>query len=88
MIVYAAVLHFHMIPGLKGRFTLNVANVFAFYTILMTSFGINYYLTGLHSYATGDPVPIPKFVYVVTVIVLLISVLAYVRQKKFKDTKA
>ena len=84
VIVYAAVLHFHMIPGLKGKFTLNVASVFAFYTILMTSFGVNYYLTGLHSYATGDPVPIPKFVYVVTAIVIIISVGAYVRQKKEK----
>ena len=85
MIIYAAVLHFHLIPGLKGRFNLNVASVFAFYSIMMTSFGVNYYLTGLHSYATGDPVPIPKFIYVVTAIVLLISVVAYFRQKRGKS---
>ncbi|MDT0551620.1 cytochrome c biogenesis protein [Urechidicola vernalis] len=82
MIVYAAILHFHLIPGLKGRFTLNVASVFAFYSIIMTSFGVNYYLTGLHSYATGDPVPIPKFIYVVTAIVIALSITAYYRQRK------
>ncbi|CDF79362.1 cytochrome C-type biogenesis-like protein [Formosa agariphila KMM 3901] len=43
----------------------------------MTSFGVNYYLSGLHSYATGDPVPIPKFVYVLVAIVCIISALAY-----------
>lgn len=85
MIIYAAILHFHLIPGLKGRFTLNVASVFAFYSILMTSFGVNYYLTGLHSYATGDPVPIPKFVYIVSAIVLIVSFIAYYKQKKFNN---
>jgi hypothetical protein len=29
----------------------------------MTYFGVNYYLSGLHSYAAGDPVPIPMWVY-------------------------
>ena len=52
---------------------INIASTFAFFSIIMTSFGVNYYLTGLHSYATGDPVPIPKFVYVVTGILLLIA---------------
>lgn len=82
MIVYAAVLHFHLIPGMRGKFALNVASVFAFYSIIMTSFGVNYYLTGLHSYATGDPVPIPKFIYVVTAILLVVAVIAYMRQQK------
>lgn len=87
IIIYASVLHFHLIPALRGKFILNVASIFAFYSIMMTSFGVNYYLTGLHSYATGDPVPIPKFVYVVTAIVLLISVVAYNKHSKFKVIK-
>lgn len=86
MIVYAAILHFHLIPGLKGKFVLNVASIFAFYSILMTSFGVNYYLTGLHSYATGDPVPIPNFVYVVTTILIVLSFLAFLKNKKLKKS--
>lgn len=66
VIVYAIVLHLRLIPNLNNRFTFNVASVFAFYSIMMTSFGVNYYLSGLHSYAAGDPLPIPSFVYWVT----------------------
>jgi hypothetical protein len=33
--------------------------------VLMTYFGVNFYLSGMHSYATGDPVPIPTWVYYV-----------------------
>ena len=87
IIIYAAVLHFQLIPALKGKLTFSIASVFSFYSILMTSFGVNYYLTGLHSYATGDPVPIPKFVYIVTAIVLVLTLWAYYRQQKFNKSK-
>ena len=43
----------------------------------MTSFGVNYYLTGLHSNATGEPVPIPSFVYIVAAVVVLLSIISY-----------
>lgn len=88
IIIYAAVLHFHFIPGLKGKFVLNVASLFAFFSIIMTSFGVNYYLTGLHSYATGDPVPIPRFVYILSAIMLMVSILAYYKNKKNKTLKS
>ena len=85
VIVYAIVLHLRFIPALKSRYVLNVASVFAFGSIIMTSFGVNYYLSGLHSYAAGDPVPIPKFIYVLIAIVIFVSVLAYFRRKSFKS---
>jgi hypothetical protein len=47
----------------------------------MTYFGVNYYLTGLHSYAQGDPVPIPSWVYVTLVCVFLLAVGSYLRYK-------
>jgi len=63
ILIYAAVLHLRFIPALKSRFVYNVAAVWAYSTVLMTYFGVNYYLSGLHSYAAGDPVPIPMWVY-------------------------
>lgn len=48
----------------------------------MTYFGVNYYLSGLHSYAKGDPVPIPTFVPITVVVILVIGVIAYYRNKK------
>ena len=44
----------------------------------MTYLGVNYYLAGMHSYAGGDPVPIPAFVYyTAAVFVLLIAAARY-----------
>ena len=77
IIVYAAVLHLRLVPALRGKYTFNLASVLAFFSIIMTSFGVNYYLSGLHSYAAGDPLPIPQFVYWVLGIIFLLSVGAY-----------
>ncbi len=68
IIVYAIVLHLRFIPKLNNNYVLNVASMFAFWSIIMTSFGVNYYLSGLHSYAAGDPLPIPTFVYVLALL--------------------
>ena len=81
IIVYAIVLHMRLIPKLNNDLVVNIASTFAFFSIIMTSFGVNYYLTGLHSYATGDPVPIPNFVYVCTAVLLIVAVLSIWRFK-------
>jgi hypothetical protein len=56
----------------------------------MTSFGVNYYLSGLHSYAKGDPVPVPFWVYWVVLFLLTVSVAAVVKFQKSssEDKKA
>ncbi|MBI9053803.1 MAG: c-type cytochrome biogenesis protein CcsB [Bacteroidales bacterium] len=82
IIVYSFVLHARMIDGLKGFFAFNVMALFAFSSVLMTYFGVNYYLSGLHSYAGGDPVPVPKFVYVSVVLLVSTAILAYWKYKK------
>lgn len=63
ILIYATVLHLRFVPALKSNFIYNVASTWAYFTVLMTYFGVNYYLSGLHSYAAGDPVPIPMWVY-------------------------
>jgi cytochrome c-type biogenesis protein CcsB len=84
MLVYAFILHMRLIPGLKGNISFNVASLLGFSSVLMTYFGVNYYLSGLHSYAKGDPVPVPTFVYYTLVIVLVSSIIAYYRNKKIQ----
>ncbi|MDR2153194.1 MAG: cytochrome c biogenesis protein CcsA [Helicobacteraceae bacterium] len=54
MLIYAAILHFRFIPALKSVFTFSLASAWGFFSILMTYFGVNYYLSGMHSYANGD----------------------------------
>ena len=34
------------------------------YSIIMTFWGVNHLLSGLHSYAAGDPVPIPNYIWI------------------------
>lgn len=85
IIVYAIVLHMRLIPKLRGEYTFNLASIMAFFSIIMTSFGVNYYLSGLHSYAAGDPLPIPSFVYWTVGGLFLIGLFAYWR-KEIKES--
>ncbi|MRR22403.1 c-type cytochrome biogenesis protein CcsB, partial [bacterium] len=73
VIVYTLVTHSRMIPGMKDTYTFNLLSLFAFSSVLMTYFGVNYYLSGLHSYAGGDPVPVPLFVYVAVGLVVILA---------------
>ena len=72
IIVYSLVIHLRMIPKLNTAFVFSVASTLAFSSILMTYFGVNFYLSGMHSYASGDPVPVPTWVYILTVLVFVI----------------
>jgi cytochrome c-type biogenesis protein CcsB len=82
IMVYAFVIHARLVPGLRGKWIYNVFSVFAFYSILMTYFGVNFYLSGLHSYASGDKVVTPTFVYVSVISVIILSVLSYFKYRK------
>ncbi len=82
-LVYVFVVHMRSIPGLKGYFAFNVASVLAFFSVIMTYFGVNYYLSGLHSYAQGEPVPIPSFVYYTIAFLFILLLTAWLRERKF-----
>lgn len=87
VIVYAIVLHLRLIPSLKKSLIYNLASLWAFSSIIMTSFGVNYYLSGLHSYAAGDPVPIPLWVYWAVALLLFISAVAIWRYQKMDQSQ-
>jgi len=81
VMVYAAVLHFRMIPKMKNLFWLNVGSVWAFSTVLMTFIGVNYYLSkGLHSYGAGDTPIFPIWAWVLIGLSLALSVYAGVKE--------
>jgi len=82
ILIYSFVLHMRFIPVLKGILTFNAVSMFAIWTIIMTYFGVNYYLSGLHSYAAGDPMPIPVFVYYLLAIMIVSTLIAKLRFKK------
>ena len=82
IIVYAFIAHMRIIPGLRGIFGLNLGALLGFGSVIMTYFGVNYYLSGLHSYAKGDPLPIPMFAYYLTASVAILAILAYINQRR------
>jgi cytochrome c-type biogenesis protein CcsB len=84
IVIYTLVTHSRLIPGMKDTYTFNLLSLFAFASVLMTYFGVNYYLSGLHSYASSDPVPVPVFVYVTVLVLVAISLGAYARYNRFK----
>jgi len=85
VLVYAFIVHMRMMPGLKSRFTFNMASVIGFGSIIMTYFGVNYYLSGLHSYAKGDPVPVPVFVYYVVATIIIVGIFSYLNDRRFRS---
>ena len=63
IMVYAFILHLRLVPGLRGRWTFNFLSVFGYSSIMMTYFGVNYYLVGLHSYGQSGAAAItPDYV--------------------------
>jgi cytochrome c-type biogenesis protein CcsB len=84
ILVYSFILHMRFIPGLRSIYAFNVASLVGLASVMMTYFGVNYYLSGLHSYAAGDPIPIPPFVYYTAFTLIAISFLAYWRNRWYQ----
>jgi len=82
IMVYAFVIHMRLVPGLRGAWIFNLMSVVAFASILMTYFGVNFYLVGLHSYASGDKIITPSFVYYAVVVVALLGTASYFKSRK------
>lgn len=53
MMVYAIPMHKSIIPALQRPKPFHIFSVIAFMTVLMTYFGVNFLLAGMHSYATA-----------------------------------
>ena len=85
IIVYAIVLHLRFVKALNTPYVLATASLLAFSSIMMTYLGVNFYLSGMHSYATGDPVPIPTWAYVTVATAFAAIILAF-RNRNLKNT--
>jgi cytochrome c-type biogenesis protein CcsB len=80
IMIYAFVIHMRLVPGLRGRFIFNVTSVYAYASILMTYFGVNFYLAGLHSYARDDQ---EISVYFIGGSIIAVAILAFLAKRKY-----
>ena len=82
IIIYTAVLHLRIVPKLNNKWLFNLMSIISFAAIMMTYFGVNFYLVGLHSYASGDKVVSPDFIYYSIIFVTLLGLISYFANKK------
>ncbi len=88
IMVYAFVIHMRLIPGLRSRWLFSFMSIAAYASIMMTYFGVNFYLSGLHSYASGDKIITPTFVwYTVAAVFVLGGVSLWRYQVNYKPKK-
>lgn len=84
ILIYAFVGHIRLIPSLKNEFWTNMAAFWAFSSILMTFFGVNYFLTGMHSYAGAGEASIPGWLWIMVVCFILITIFSGIRFFRLK----
>ena len=83
IMVYAFILHARLVPGLRSKLAFNILSVLSFASILMTFLGVNHLLSGLHSYAAGDSVPVPNQIWGWLLVSVILSILAAIKFKKY-----
>ena len=81
VVAYTIILHARLIRKLNNPYIFSVLSTLGFYTVMMTYFGVNYYLTGMHSYASGEPVPVPAFLYVMAALHILLIAESFMKRK-------
>jgi cytochrome c-type biogenesis protein CcsB len=86
IITYTIVLHSRFIPRLNNQFAFNLLALIGFSSILMTYFGVNYYLSGMHSYAQGNPMQVSIWVYISPVLVFVLAIISFLRNARAERT--
>ncbi|MDD3967923.1 MAG: cytochrome c biogenesis protein CcsA, partial [Proteiniphilum sp.] len=54
VVVYSIVTHLHLVKQWQSEWLFNLLSVLAFSSVLMTFLGVNYFLSGMHSYGQTD----------------------------------
>jgi cytochrome c-type biogenesis protein CcsB len=84
ILVYTFITHMRLIKGFRGWFAVNLGSLVGMTSVLMTYLGVNYYLSGLHSYGSGEGLQFPVILVVVFIIIGIIAFLAKKRGIEFK----
>lgn len=84
VVIYSFIVHMRLIPPLRGVFNYNMASILGFASVLMTYFGVNYFLSGLHSYGKGSADGVNPAVPITFILFGVLMVLAYIKEAKFE----
>lgn len=84
-IIYAAVLHFRWFWEKENDLLFNLLSQQAFLSVLMTYFGVNYLLSGMHSYGSSTGLSdVPFWIYLLIILFFIFPGLAAYSTHKFK----
>ena len=83
IMIYAFVIHMRLVPGLRSRWFFNWMSILAFAAIIFTYFGVNFYLVGLHSYASGSKNMSNNGIIIAFTIWIVLGVISYPKFKKY-----
>lgn len=83
IVVYTLVIHLRLIRKRDNPWLLNLLSVIAFLSVLMTYFGVNYFLSGMHSYGQTDYADgVFTGLYVAITLILVLAITSYRGWKK------
>lgn len=77
ILVYAFVIHLRFVPRFFTPLNIAAGSFLGIASVGMTYFGVNYFLSGLHSYASGDAPGVPGWVFIMGFIMVAIVMGAY-----------
>ena len=80
--VYAIVTHSRLIPKLKNDIIFSSISILATLSVLMTYFGVNYYLSGLHSYGNSDTPITTEYILIGYSLIVIISIVSYFKHRR------
>ncbi|MCX6223791.1 MAG: cytochrome c biogenesis protein CcsA [Bacteroidia bacterium] len=88
ILVYSFVGHMHNMKDFDNDFAFNFGSLLAFGSVLMTYFGVNYFLSNsMHSYAAGEAAAVPVFAFVIAFALILLVYVAYLNEVKYQPKK-
>ncbi len=82
IMVYAFVIHARFVPAMRNKWLFNLMAMYAFLSILFTYYGVNFHLTGLHSYASGEAKSL-DWIYYSIAIISVIGAITYPNYRKY-----
>ena len=80
MIVYAIVSHMRFFKIKNTDWFFNGASVISFFSVIMTFFGVNYFLSGMHSY--GNTGSSDNMIYIALIVLIALFVMFYYSYNK------
>lgn len=83
IIAYSMILHFRLVPFMKGKYIFNVGAVISISTVIMTFLGVNYYFKkSIHSYASENALTFPLWMWIVSLLIFALFIFSGIKSKK------